>query len=137
MSARDIHAAETASYVRGLLQELYRSEKTRVLIYSRQPYATALETIATERAEALELLRDAVDSGLLERLAAEKSDMQVSAAVDAGLFEQPDPAHAAAYRRAQNDADPAQAFGGLGSTWSDPAVRRAVRETIAESEADR
>lgn len=33
--------------------------------------------------------------------------------------------------------DPAQDFGGLGSTWSDPAVRRAVRETIAESEADR
>lgn len=170
MTARDIHAAETAGYVRGLLQELYRSEKTRVLIYSRQPYATALEAIATERAEALELLRDAVDSGLLERLAAEKSDMQVSAAVEAGLFEQPDPAHAAAYRRAQNDvdpvtgrdyaeeawqraeaereclaelaaeqaeSDPAQAFGGLGSTWSDPAVRRAVRETVAESEAGR
>jgi uncharacterized coiled-coil protein SlyX len=33
--------------------------------------------------------------------------------------------------------DPAPQFGGLGSAWSDPAVRRAVSETIAESEAGR
>lgn len=31
--------------------------------------------------------------------------------------------------------NPEESFGGLGSTWSDPAVRRAVHETIAESEA--
>jgi len=167
VSARDIHAAETAGYVRDLLQGLYRSEKTRVLIYSRQPYAAALESIAAERAAALELLRDAVDDGLLERLAAEKSDKDVAAAVEAGLFEQPDPAVAAAYRRQRDevaDADPvtgrdfaeeawqrAEAeregqeelaaeqtvTGGMGGAWGDPAVRRAVRETIAESEAGR
>jgi hypothetical protein len=137
VTARDIHAAETAGYVRDLLAELYRSEKTRVLIYSRQPYAAALESIATERATALELLRDAVGDGLLERLAAEKSDKDVAAAVEAGLFEQPAPAQAAAYRRQLNEDESAEstAHSGLGGAWEDPAVRRAVRETIADGGA--
>lgn len=80
---RSIHSAETTNYVRDLVQELHRSEEARVLIYSRQPYAVALKTIATERAAALELLRDAIDEGLLDELAARKSGKDVAAMLNA------------------------------------------------------
>jgi hypothetical protein len=83
MSIRTAHAEEIATYVRGVVQEAHRSERAHVLIYSRTPYASALETIATERAAALELLRDAIDNGLLTRLAAEQRDDATDPATEA------------------------------------------------------
>jgi hypothetical protein len=118
-------------------------QQERVTFYTKKP--SPLRVVAGSRAFTLGLLTNAIERGLLEQLAEEDrrdgelttqhsayfSPTAEQAARDAEGEDDFDPAAVDQYY------DPAEAFDGLGSTWSDPAVRRAVSETIAESEAGR
>lgn len=85
---QEIHRAETISYVLGQLRQAHKSETARVAIYTNQPYAAALESIARDRAFRLEQLIRAIEAGLYDQLDATEAETAILtatvAATDSG-----------------------------------------------------